>query len=373
VSRMSISFRGQPTAAAETVSAGGRPARPARNPLGALVTAAFVAVVLVAAPQVLSDFWVQTLTSAVIYAAVALGLGLLFGRVGLISLGQIAMLALGGWTALRLGQELAAPFPVTLLLTAGITALAGVLIGLPALRLSGLHLALVTLMGAAAVTVALANINFPNGGGGFFGYNPVNSGTVPLARPALAGSDGAYLRYVIAAVALLFLISYLHVRGRPGRAWAAIRQSEPAATAAGINVTLYKLWAFALASAITGVAGGLLAASAGGLTAYQFPTQDSITLLAVVLIGGMYSFWGAIAAGFLVMIVPAILQQFGISSDVLLIVFGAGVMQSLLATPDGIAGQLPKDLRRLSGRLGRGRTGPAGAGEAGRTGGEVPR
>jgi branched-chain amino acid transport system permease protein len=346
---MNISFRQQP-ATAGSMDAADRRVLPARNPMGMVAAAAFV-VILLWAPQALSDFWVQTVTSGVVYAAVALGLGLLVGRVGLISLGQIAMLALGGWTALRVGQELAAPFPITLAVTAAVAALAGVVIGLPALRLSGLHLALVTLMGAAAVTVVLANTNFPNGGSGFFGYDPVKPGTVPLPRPALAGSDGAYLRYVIVVVALLFLIAFLHVRGRPGRAWAAIRQSEPAAAAAGVNVTLYKLWAFALASAITGVGGALLAASAGGLTVYQFPAQDSITLLAVVLIGGMYSFWGAVVAGFLVMVVPAILQQYGISSDVLLILFGVGVMQSLLASPEGVAGQLPKDLRRLAARL----------------------
>ena len=83
----------------------------------------------------------------------------------------------------------------------------------------------------------------------------------------------------------MFLLALVHVRGKPGRAWAAIRQSEPAALAAGVNITLYKLWAFALAAFITGVAGGLLAANVGEVFTYQFPTSQNIELLAVVLDG----------------------------------------------------------------------------------------
>ena len=104
-------------------------------------------------------------------------------------------------------------------------------------------------------------------------------------------------------------IALWHVRGRPGRAWAAIRQSEPAALAAGVNITLYKLWAFALASFLTGVAGGLLAAQVGKLYTYQFSTQDSILLLAVVLMGGIYSLWGAVVAGLFMKFLPALLES----------------------------------------------------------------
>ena len=101
-----------------------------------------------------------------------------------------------------------------------------------------------------------------------------------IRRPSIATSDPAFLRYSVIVAVLMFLVALAHVRTRPGRAWAAIRQSEPAALAAGINTTMYKLWAFALASFVTGVAGALLAGSVRHLFAYNFPTQDSITLLA---------------------------------------------------------------------------------------------
>ena len=147
--------------------------------------------------------------------------------------------------------------------------------------------------------------------------------------------------------ALMFALVFWHVRSRPGRAWAAIRQSEPAALAAGVNITTYKLWAWALASFVTGVAGGLLAGSVGKLYTYQFPTRDSIILLAVVLMGGIYNLWGAVVAGALMKLLPALLDDWGLPPDLLIILFGVGVLQVLLTAPGGLAAQVPKDLARL--------------------------
>ena len=107
------------------------------------------------------------------------------------------------------------------------------------------------------------------------------------------------------------------MRGKPGRAWATIRQSEPAALAAGVNISLYKMWAFALASFMTGIAGALLASSSGTLYNLTFPTQDSIILLAVVLMGGIYSLWGAVVAGILIKLLPALLDNWGLPPDLL--------------------------------------------------------
>ena len=112
------------------------------------------------------------------------------------------------------------------------------LIGLPALRLSGLYLALITLMAAGAVNVVLTTINFPNGGGGFTGHTstPDLSG-LAARRPARhRRRRHAYYRYTIVVCALMFLLIAVHFATKPGRAWAAIRESEPAALAAGVNI-----------------------------------------------------------------------------------------------------------------------------------------
>jgi branched-chain amino acid transport system permease protein len=231
--------------------------------------------------------------------------------------------------------------------------LIGTAIGLPALRLRGLYLALITLMLAGAITVVLATVNFPNGGGGFTGYNGAAVHIPPIRRPSIAASDGAYFRYTVVAAIVMFAIVILHLRSRPGRAWAAIRQSEPAALAAGINTTLYKLWAFALASFITGVAGGLLAGEAHYLYSINFTTQDSITLLAVVLMGGAYNLWGAVIAALLLELLPGWLQSLGVSYSWLTILFGIGILVTLTTAPTGIADQW-RDLGKLAAQAARG-------------------
>jgi branched-chain amino acid transport system permease protein len=313
----------------------------------AATIAALLLAVLFALPPLLSAYWIDVLTAVAIYAVVALGLGLLMGRVGLVSLGQIAVLALGAWVAAKLAFATPIPFPLVLLIAGMITMVLGTLVGLPALRLSGLYLALITLMLAGAITVVLTATNFPNGGPGFLGHTESSFGNPAVRRPSIASSDPAYFRYTVIVAALMFALAFWHVRSRPGRAWAAIRQSEPAALAAGVNITLYKLWAWALASFMTGVAGGLLGGSVGKLYTYQFPTRDSIILLAVVLMGGIYSLWGAVVAGALMKLLPALLDTWGLPADLLIILFGVGVLQVLLTAPGGLSAQVPKDLARL--------------------------
>jgi branched-chain amino acid transport system permease protein len=319
----------------------------------AAVIVVFLAVVMFALPPLLSAYWIDVLTAVTIYSVVALGLNLLMGRVGMVSLGQIAVLALGAWIGARLLFGTGLPFPIVLLLAGLLTMVLGTLIGLPALRLSGLYLALITLMLAGAITVVLTATNFPNGGGGFTGYTDTLKGSTSVRRPHVAETDLAYYRYVVVVAALMFLLAVWHVRSKSGRAWAAIRQSEPAALAAGVNVTLYKLWAFALASFMTGVAGALLAAQVNHLYTFQFKTSDSIALLATVLMGGIYTLWGAVVAGAFIKLLPALLDNWGLPADLLTILFGVGILQVLLTAPAGVAAQFPKDMRRLGGAIGR--------------------
>ena len=304
-------------------------------------------------PELFGADWVTTFTSVAIYSVVALGFGVLYGRVGLISLGQIALLSLGCWIGTRLAYASSMPFPILLLVVGGIVMVIGVLVGLTAIRLSGLYLALVTLMFAAATTVVLGVIDFPNGGGGFTGHSssPDLSGLEPVRRPSMAEGLTAYYRYVVVVVAIMFFLALVHVAGKPGRAWASIRESEPAALAAGVNISLYKMWAFALASFITGVAGCLLAAQVGVSRAINFQTQDSLTLAATSLIGGIFSIWGALIAGIFNQLLPFLFQaQWGVDPNFLLVVFGAGLLQVLLTAPGGLIDQFPKDMVNL-GRL----------------------
>jgi branched-chain amino acid transport system permease protein len=272
----------------------------------------------------------------------------------MISLGQVALLSIGCWAGTRLAYATSIPFPLLLIVVGAVVMAIGLLVGLTAIRLSGLYLALITLMFAAATTVGLSVIDFPNGGGGFTARtaNPtLATQTPPVRRPSWATGDVAYYRYTVIVCAILFLIALVHVSVKPGRAWASIRESEPAALAAGVNITLYKLWAFALASFMTGVAGCLLAAQVGVPRAITFQTQDSLILAATALIGGIFSLWGAIIAGGFQQLLPFLFQaQWNVNANFLLTVFGAGLLQVLLTAPGGLIDQFPKDMANL-GRL----------------------
>jgi len=312
------------------------------------VVAALLLFALLALPHLLSLYWIDNFTTAAVYSIAALGLGLLVGRVGMISLGQIAVLAFGAWVGAKFCFSTTLPYPIVLLLSGLITMVIGTVIGLPALRVSGLYLALVTLMLAGAINVVLTVTNFPNGGTGFLGYNENYPGTI--RRPSIAVADTAFFRYTLIVALVMFGLVLWHLRSKPGRAWAAIRQSEPAALTSGVNVTVYKMWAFALSSFITGVAGALLGSTSGKLYNYAFPTYQSIELFAVVLMAGIYTLWGAILAAALFWILPALFTVWGINPEIPVILFGIGVLQVLTTAPAGIAHQFPRDMARL-GRL----------------------
>jgi branched-chain amino acid transport system permease protein len=294
----------------------------------------------------LSVFWVKTITSAVYYGIVAGGLALLRNRVGLASLGQVALSGVGCWVAARFFFATGWPTPVLLLIAGLITAAIGLLIGLPALRLSGLYLSLVTLMTAAAVGIILNLTKMPNGGKGFRGVVTDLSDRKTITRPSLASGETAFLRYCIVVAALMFALYTVHLVSKPGRAWASIAQSEASALAAGVNTSVYKIWAFVLASFATGVAGGLLAFDVGSPTANNFPAQESLVLMAVVLMTGVNSLWAGVIAGLLSRLLPELLKNKdsvfgwlvrrvhsdfkGISSTIGLIIFGCGLLLNLI-------------------------------------------
>src|SRR5437764_2568753 len=168
------------------------------------VIAALLLVAMFALPQLLSLYYIDAMTQVAVYSIVALGLGVLVGRVGLVSLGQVAVLAIGAWVAARLLFATAQPYPLVLLEAGVITMVLGMLIGLPALRLRGLYLALITLMLAGSITVVLATVNFPNGGHGFLGYNGGLLHIPPIRRPSIAASDPAYYRFSVVIAIVMF-------------------------------------------------------------------------------------------------------------------------------------------------------------------------
>ena len=307
-------------------------------------------------PEFLGADWITTLTSIAIYSVAALGFSILYGRVGMISLGQIALLTIGCWIGTRLSYGTSLPFPLLLLAAGGThgrdrdarrTAGPAPLGDLPRPDHADVRRRHDHRPGGDRLPERRRRLHRPLGDRGAHDQHAHR-----CDRPSGAIADVAFYRYTVVVCAILFLFALLHVAAKPGRAWAAIRESEPAALAAGVNITLYKLWAFALASFVTGVAGCLLAAQVGVPRAITFQTQDSLTLAATALIGGIFSLWGAVVAGIFQQGVPFLFQaQWGINPNFVLILFGVGLLQVLLTAPGGLADQLPKDLAKLWGLI----------------------
>lgn len=264
--------------------------------------AAVVVVLLIglfAIPSFFDPYWIANFTQMAVFSIVCASAGLLYGRVGLVSLGQVASYGIGCWVTMRLSFATTWPFPILLVIGGLVAAVIGVIIGLPALRVHGLYLALVTLMLAAALEITLGEIKFPNGGSGFKGVVQTISDIRPTRRPSWALGDTAYYRFIVVGAFVMFMLASYVLSRKPGRAWASIRQSEAAALAAGIDVTRYKIWAFALAAFMAGVAGGLYAGTVPkGMSIDAFNRQSAIFLIAVVIMGGIYSLWGGLLGAF---------------------------------------------------------------------------
>ncbi len=302
----------------------------------AVVVTAIIA--MIALPLVIGAIWIKVSTSVTIFAIAAAGASLVYAQLGLVNLAQVSLVGVGGWIMLRLNYATAFPFELSLLFSGIGAGLIGMLLAIPAMRMRGLYLALVTLMAAGAFQIVFTAFQFPNGGEGFWGV--ALQSPDEMRRPKIAATDSAYLRYCIGVASICFVIVQMHQKMRPGRAWAMIRQSEASAMAAGVNVTVHKVWAFVLAGFLAGIAGGLLAGELKILDSRSFSASESILLFALSVVGGVYSWVGAVIAGVLYRAVPALFNNFGLDADLALIIFGVALLHAVMTAKRGIAGQL---------------------------------
>jgi branched-chain amino acid transport system permease protein len=331
--------------ASDAAGLAGSPSRP--NPLAVLgklkasplfnpvAVAAVLVVALFVLPPAFGSYWVLNFTQMATVATLAASAGMLYGRVGLVSLGQVVPYGIGTWVTMRLAFATSLPYPVLVIIGGVAAMIIGVLIGLPALRVSGLYLALVTLMLVAGMEIVLSELKFPNGGPGFRGLDATLSEIIPMRRPSFAETQYGYYRFAVVVSFLMFMLAAFVLSRKPGRAWASIRQSEAAAISAGIDVTRYKVYAFALASFMAGCAGGVYAGSIeSGMDVSQFNRQAAVFLIAAVIMGGIYSLWGGLLAGFFATCLLKFLTQNVIGHDFWqsfnLSLFGFGLLMNLV-------------------------------------------
>jgi branched-chain amino acid transport system permease protein len=263
---------------------------------------ALLILALAAAPWLLPKYYVGELTYLFILSIASLGLMVLSGYTGQVSLGHAAFLAVGAYThAWLLTQGL--PWMVCVALAMLMSALIGLLLGLPAIRVSGLYLAMVTLAFAMLIEHVLGRWKQVTGG---FNGLPVPDPVVMGAN--LSGLKPFYFLCLGGLVITLVLLVNL-MRGKTGRAFVGVRDSEAAAAGLGIWVASYKVLAFVISAAICGFAGALLAHHVRHITPEGFSLLLSLELVLMVTIGGLGSLRGAILGAVLIGLVPSFISQ----------------------------------------------------------------
>jgi branched-chain amino acid transport system permease protein len=298
---------------------------------------------LIFAPSVLPAYWSSLLTMAMIYSIVGLGLMLLSGFTGLFSIGHAAFMGVGAYTQAVL-TSMGWPFPVAIVCSMALSAAVGAVVGLPALRVRGIYLAIATLAFAFIVQEVFTRWESVTGGNRGLTVGMINLFGWKTSSPIVF----YYICLVLTILTTLGMLNLL--RSATGRAFVAIRDSEISAQSMGVNLARYKTLSFAVSAALAGLGGALSAHMLRFISPDQFGIVQSIDLLLIVIIGGLGSvhgaFFGAIfliaspqAISFAKNFLPsAIGETVGLQS----LVYGLVLIAFVLYEPMGIYGRWVK-------------------------------
>jgi branched-chain amino acid transport system permease protein len=311
----------------------------------ALLALALVLAVACVLPFVVSNYRTFQLTLAMVYSIALLGLNMLTGYNGQISLGHGAFYAIGAYCAAILMDKFGVPYWATIPVAGAVCLLAGFLFGLPALRLEGLYLALATFALGVSLPQLLKYKGIEAWTGGVQGI-VIAKPDPPFGLPI--NQDQWLYFFVLMVVLVMFALGWNLLRGRIGRAMTAIRDHHVAAEAMGINNAMVKSLTFGVSAMYTGIAGAL------GAVAVQFVAPDSfniflsITFLVGIVVGGLASIPGAIFGGLFIQFVPNIADE--ISKAAPWAIFGVFLIGSMYLMPMGVAGAIRLGLARLARR-----------------------
>jgi len=301
-----------------------------------------VVLALAALPFFLSDYRTFQFTQAIVYAIVLLGLNILTGYNGQISLGHGAFFAIGAYTAAILMDRFGVPYWATLPAAGLICFVFGFLFGLPALRLQGHYLALATFALAVATPQLLKYKRLEEWTGGVQGIVIIKPDP-PFGLP-LSQDRWLYLFTLVVAI-VLFVVAWNILRGRTGRALIALRDQPIAAEAMGVNGAIYKSTAFGISALYTGIGGAL------GAIAVQFVAPDSFTaflsisFVVGIVVGGLATLSGAVWGALFIQFVPNFADQ--ISKAAPWAIYGAVLLAFIYLMPGGVASMLRSAATRL--------------------------
>ena len=288
-------------------------------------------------PFFFNAYRVGQFTQAMALAIAVLGLNLLVGYSGQISLGHGAFFALGAYASAISIDDLGVPYLLTLPLAGIVCGIAGFLLGLPALRLRGLYLALVTLGLAIATPQIIKRADGLTGG-------TQGLSLEKIAAPAWSGlADDQWLYFVTLVVtAAMFVLAAFLVRGRVGRALVAIRDNEIAARTMGVDLARFKTGTFAVSAAYAGVGGALFTLPIGFLAPESFPLALSFAFLAAIVVGGLATIAGALFGALFIEFVPVYAAD--VDEALAGVIYGGVLIAFMYLLPGGVMGLV----RRIS-------------------------
>lgn len=301
--------------------------------------AVLVAALAVVPAFVHSDYLLNLCDLAGIYAIAVMGLGILLGFAGQMSLAQAAFFGIGAYTSGWFTTHLGWPVWPSMVMAVLLSALIGLAVGYPCLRLSGHYLALATIgFGIIAQLILINWKDVTNGSDGMTGI------PAPTIGPWSIDSYGSYYYVVLAFVVICAYVAWRIKTTRVGRALEAIRENELAARATGIDATRYKIVAFVLAGAYAGLAGSLLAHSIKFLSPDSYSFDQSVVFLVMLILGGSSSISGAILGAVLLTFLPEVLRPL---KNSYIMVYGAAVVVMVIFMPRGIVGLIEAAQKRL--------------------------
>jgi branched-chain amino acid transport system permease protein len=295
------------------------------------LTVGFTLAAALLMPFISSNYMIDVLTSAILYAILATALNITVGLTGVLVLGFIGFYAVGAYTTGILTAKFAlCGFWVALPLSGLAAMLCGILLGIPALRLKGDYLAVVTLGFGEIIRIFLTNLNGLTGGpNGILGIKRPSFGLFELDHPR------DFYWFALAVLALVVLIVARLADSRYGRSWVAIRENEMAAGALGINVFRKHLLSFSLSAFFGGIAGSLFAVKQGFISPDSFTFYESVLVLCMVVLGGIGNVVGSVTGALLLIVVPEFLREF---SQCRMLVFGAVMIAFMVFRPNGLLG-----------------------------------
>lgn len=298
---------------------------------GALLIGRYLLLIfIISVPFFAKDYFIDVAILAGIYIILALGLNVVVGFAGLLNLGFVAFYAVGAYAYALLNTKLGLGFWPSLPLSVGLVTFSGFILAVPALRLRGDYLAIVTLGFGEIVRLVLNNWDSvtrgPNGIGG-------------IEPPFLFGMSLSRLNYyyyfILVFVALTVFVVKKVYKSRIGRAWVAIREDEIASSSIGINTTAYKLYAFAFGAFWAGVAGALFAAKMQFVSPESFTFMESVLILCMVIIGGLGSIAGVIIGAIILVMLPEMLREVQLYR---MLALGSGLVLLMIFRPQGLLG-----------------------------------